>query len=97
VPVDDNNKSFVRNDDASQFPSEAIYANKLQMIGLSYYYRIIVIYECFHLLKYYAVYGVTPLQSFITCKSYDGESGTKMMCKWHSYGPMPEAAVLAQL
>jgi len=66
VPADDNIKSFVRNDDARQFPSEAIYANKLQMIGLSYYYRIIVICGCFHRLKYYEVYGVTPSHSLIT-------------------------------
>jgi hypothetical protein len=84
VPADDNINSFVRNDDASEFSSEAIYANKLLMIGLSYYYRIIVIYGCFHRLKYNIFYEVMRLQSFL-CKSYDGESATKIRCRWHSY------------
>jgi hypothetical protein len=65
VPPDDIIKYFVRNGDASQFSREAIYVNKLQMSGLSYYYRIILINGCLRRLKYNEVYGVTPLQSLI--------------------------------
>jgi hypothetical protein len=95
VPADDNINSFVRNDDASEFSSEAIYANKLLMIGLSYYYRIIVIYGCFHPLKYNIFYEVMPLQFYVNhmMESQGPKSGVGgiliALCQslgcWHSY------------